>query len=115
MLIALNAQCQGSEHIKTGRPCQDFTRAMTNHLSTYAYALVADGHGGEKYFRSAEGSRIAVLSAVEEMYKVLKELLFHIKKKEANVIDKSLKNLLQSVDMFTCLFCFRIFPYCFLS
>lgn len=93
MLIALDARCQGSEHIKTGRPCQDFSRAATNCWETNAYAIVADGHGGEKYFRSAEGSRIAVLSAAEEMNKVLKELLFHIKKKEANVIDKSLKNL----------------------
>ncbi|MDO5772945.1 MAG: protein phosphatase 2C domain-containing protein [Spirochaetales bacterium] len=93
MLIALDARCQGSEHIKIARPCQDFARAMTNYWGTNAYALVADGHGGEKYFRSAEGSRIAVSSAAEEMNKVLKELLFHIKKKEANVIDKSLKNL----------------------
>lgn len=93
MLIALNAQCQGSEHIKTARPCQDFTKAATNCWKTNAYAIVADGHGGEKYFRSAEGSRFAVSSAAEAMNKVLKELLFYIKKKEVSVIDKSLKNL----------------------
>lgn len=93
MLIALDARCQGSEHIKTGRPCQDFTKAAANYWKTNAYAIVADGHGGEKYFRSAEGSRLAVSSAAEAMNKVLKELLFYIKKKEANVIDKSLKNL----------------------
>lgn len=93
MLITLNAQCQGSEHIKTARPCQDFTKAATNCWKTNAYAIVADGHGGEKYFRSAEGSRLAVSSAAEEMSRLLGELLFYIKKKEKNVIDKSLKNL----------------------
>lgn len=93
MLIALDARCQGSEHIKTGRPCQDFTKAATNCWKTNAYAIVADGHGGEKYFRSAEGSRLAVSSAAEAMNKVLKELLFYIKKKDVSVIDKSLKNL----------------------
>ncbi len=93
MLIALDARCQGSEHIKTDKPCQDFTKAAANCWKTNAYAIVADGHGGEKYFRSAEGSRLAVSSAAEAMNKVLKELLFYIKKKEVSVIDKSLKNL----------------------
>lgn len=97
MLIALDARCQGNEHIKAERPCQDFTKAAANYWKTNAYAIVADGHGGEKYFRSAEGSRFAVSSAAEAMNKVLKELLFYIKKKEVSVIDKSLKNLFSRI------------------
>ena len=93
MLVTLNASCRGSEHIKVNKPLQDFSGSTTDHWKSYAYALVADGHGGEKYFRSAEGSRLAVLYTAEAMNKVLKELLFYIKKKDVEVIDKTLKNL----------------------
>ena len=93
MLVTLDARCRGSEHIKTNKPLQDFSGSTTDRWKSYAYALVADGHGGEKYFRSAEGSRLAVLYTAEAMNKVLKELLFYIKKKDVEVIDKTLKNL----------------------
>lgn len=93
MLVAIDARCRGSEHIRQNKPLQDFSGSTSDRWKSYAYALIADGHGGEKYFRSEHGSRIAVLCAVEEINKVLKDLLFHIKKKEVDVIDKSLKNL----------------------
>lgn len=93
MLVAIDARCRGSEHIRQNKPLQDFSGSTNDRWKSYAYALIADGHGGEKYFRSEHGSRIAVLCAVEEINKVLKDLLFHIKKKEVDVIDKSLKNL----------------------
>lgn len=93
MLVTLDARCRGSSHIKDGKPCQDFSGSTTDKWKSYAYALVADGHGGERYIRSAEGSRLAVLCSVEAINKVLKELVFYIKKKEVDVIDKSLKNL----------------------
>lgn len=93
MLIAIDARCRGSEHIRQNKPLQDFSGSTSDRWKSYAYALIADGHGGEKYFRSEHGSRIAVLCAVEEINKVLKDLLFHIKKKEVDVIDKSLNNL----------------------
>ena len=93
MLIALDARCRGSEHIKTDKPLQDFSGSTTDRWKSYAYALVADGHGGERYFRSEVGSHHAVVYAVESMNKVLRELVFYIKKKEIEVIDKTLKNL----------------------
>ena len=93
MLVAIDARCRGSEHIRQDKPLQDFSGSTSNRQKSCAYALIADGHGGEKYFRSEHGSRIAVLCAVEEINKVLKDLLFHIKKKEVDIIDKSLKNL----------------------
>lgn len=93
MLVAIDARCRGSEHIRQNKPLQDFSGSTSDRWKSYAYALIADGHGGEKYFRSEHGSRIAVLCAVEEINKVLKDLLFHIKKKEVDVIDKSIKNL----------------------
>lgn len=93
MLVAIDARCRGSEHIRQDKPLQDFSGSTSNRQKSCAYALIADGHGGEKYFRSEHGSRIAVSCAVEEINKVLKDLLFHIKEKKVDVIDKSLKNL----------------------
>lgn len=93
MLITLDTRCRGSFHVRENKSLQDFSGSTTDRWKTYAYAIVADGHGGERYIRSAEGSRLAVLCSAEAMTKVLKELVFHIKKKEIDVIDKSLKNL----------------------
>ena len=86
MLVTLDARCRGNEHIKTEKPLQDYSGANTDKWKSYAYALIADGHGGEKYFRSADGSRLAVLYAVDAMNKVLKELLFYIKKKSISAL-----------------------------
>ena len=93
MLVTLDARCRGSEHVKSGKPLQDYSCSTIDSRKTYAYALVADGHGGEKYFRSAEGSRFAVWCTVDALNKVLKELVSYIKKNDLPVIDKTLKNL----------------------
>lgn len=93
MLVVLDKRCQGSEHIKTAKPCQDYSLATTDRRKSCAYALVADGHGGEKYFRSEHGSRLAVTCTVEALNKVLRELFSYIRKNDLHVIDKTLKNL----------------------
>ncbi len=93
MLVTLDARCRGSEHVKSGKPLQDYSCSTIDSRKSYAYALVADGHGGEKYFRSAEGSRFAVRCTVDALNKVLKELVSYIKKNDLPVIDKTLKNL----------------------
>lgn len=98
MLIALDARCRGSEHIKTEKPLQDYSDSfITDKWKSSAYALVADGHGGEKYFRSEVGSQLAVLYTVDAINKVLNELKPFIKKKDISVIDKTLKNLCSRV------------------
>jgi len=93
MLVVLDKRCRGSEHVKSGKPLQDYSCSTIDSHKTYAYALVADGHGGEKYFRSAEGSRFAVRCTVDALNKVLKELVSYIKKNDLPVIAKTLKNL----------------------
>ena len=93
MLITLDARCRGSLHIKDDKPIQDFSGSSTNPRKSYAYALVADGHGGERYIRSADGSKLAVFCSADAMTKVLRELAVYIEKKDMVVIDKSLKNL----------------------
>ncbi len=51
----------GASHIKDEKVCQDF--ALSGEGSDYAVAIVCDGHGGNKYFRSDQGSRIAAEQA----------------------------------------------------
>ena len=49
--------CQGESHKSTGKPCQDFAYSETS--DALSMAIVCDGHGGERYFRSHHGSKIA--------------------------------------------------------
>lgn len=50
--------CQGESHKADNKPCQDasFSAVYDNGL---AIAIVCDGHGGERYFRSDVGARMA--------------------------------------------------------
>lgn len=50
--------CQGESHKADNKPCQDasFSAVYDDGL---AIAIVCDGHGGERYFRSDVGSRMA--------------------------------------------------------
>jgi len=49
--------CQGESHKSTEKPCQDYAYAESNE--TLSMAIVCDGHGGERYFRSQYGSEFA--------------------------------------------------------
>lgn len=93
MLEVLDARCRGSEHIKANKPLQDYSGSKLDRQKKIAYILVADGHGGEKYFRSAAGSYQAVYSCIEVMNTVLIELYPFIKRKDTTVINKTLNNL----------------------
>lgn len=55
-MIALNYECQGYSHIESGKPCQDnsFSEVIPNGI---AIAIISDGHGGKRYFRSEVGSK----------------------------------------------------------
>jgi len=61
--FSFNTTCIGASHVKEMKPCQDFSANISN--PKYAIAAVADGHGGEEYFRSDRGSRFAVESAMK--------------------------------------------------
>lgn len=50
--------CQGESHKSTNKPCQDFAYAESSEM--LSMAIVSDGHGGERYFRSQYGSEMAV-------------------------------------------------------
>lgn len=54
----LHHSCQGESHILSNKVCQDSSYSSTSN--TMSIAIVCDGHGGERYFRSDVGSRFAV-------------------------------------------------------
>lgn len=55
---ALNFSCQGESHIVTGKVCQDYSYSHV-YENGNAIAIVCDGHGGKRYFRSDIGAKIA--------------------------------------------------------
>jgi serine/threonine protein phosphatase PrpC len=63
MYIGFKALAQGDSHKEKNLPCQDAALVFT--APGCGLALVADGHGSAKHFRSDRGSRIAVETAAD--------------------------------------------------
>ena len=60
----------GASHLAKGTICQDCSACRT--YDNYGIAVVADGHGSKKHFRSDKGSEMAVkaaLGTVDEYYR----------------------------------------------
>ena len=55
---AINFSCQGESHIATGKVCQDYSYSKV-YENGNTIAIVCDGHGGKRYFRSDIGAKIA--------------------------------------------------------
>lgn len=63
MFNGFSHSVKGASHDKTGLVCQDSSsHKVTEH---YAVAVVADGHGSKKHFRSDVGSKLAVEATIE--------------------------------------------------
>ena len=62
----------GDSHIKTCKPCQDYARSVSNEFCSMA--IVSDGHGGERYFRSNIGSEYAVKITRKAIDEFVKEM-----------------------------------------
>jgi len=56
-------RAQGASHIAKNLPCQD--NAKHYESSNLGIAVVSDGHGSEKHFRSAIGSKIATEISIQ--------------------------------------------------
>lgn len=54
---AFDVRSIGASHLKSGKPCQDYS--FSAYGDKYAVAIVCDGHGGDKYVRSEIGSKLA--------------------------------------------------------
>ena len=57
----LHHSCRGESHILADKVCQDASYSDTH--DGVSVAIVSDGHGGARYFRSDVGSRLAVDAA----------------------------------------------------
>lgn len=55
---SINFSCQGQSHLATGKVCQDYSYSKVYENGT-VMAIVCDGHGGRRYFRSDVGAKIA--------------------------------------------------------
>ena len=61
--IADNISIRGYSHILADKECQDSSVSWQG--KKYSAVILSDGHGGEKYFRSAKGSEIACVVGKE--------------------------------------------------
>lgn len=61
MIVCVKVCERGFSHQAVHKPCQD--AAGTQQETDWTVVAVADGHGGEKYLRSAKGSSLAVETA----------------------------------------------------
>jgi len=55
-LCCFDRRCQGESHKATDKPCQDYS--FCSQMATRTIAIISDGHGGTRYFRSDVGSRL---------------------------------------------------------
>jgi len=76
-----NISVIGSSHIKTNTVCQDYSGHFCSN--EYGIIVVCDGHGGEKHFRSDEGSKIATNVAIEAINEFMKFEKNFSRKKES--------------------------------
>ena len=62
-LTVFNKSVRGASHIQSGKPCQDYSISYSE--DGIRVVVVCDGHGGNTYFRSDEGAKIAAQNTLE--------------------------------------------------
>ena len=60
-----NKSVIGASHIRSGKPCQDFSLSYQD--GNVKILVVCDGHGGSTYFRSDMGAEIAAKACLENL------------------------------------------------
>lgn len=89
-----NVSCQGESHKTTDKPCQDYSYSYSSDNLTIA--IVCDGHGGERYFRSDVGARLCAevtRQCVETFIKDIDSSLFVGKPFTQRGVDLSIENV----------------------
>lgn len=71
MFQGIKCVVHGADHIAKNKICQDAADFYID--KNYGAAVVADGHGGEKYVRSDVGSKLAVQSAIDTISSFMKD------------------------------------------
>ena len=79
MFTEFNAKAQGESHKENDTPCQDAAFSGLSCKKDIGLAVVADGHGGEKYFRSKKGADLAV--------KIASKVIFDFMGKHRSIFD----------------------------
>lgn len=64
-LLMFNKSIRGASHIRSGKPCQDFSLSYDDE--NIKILVVCDGHGGSTYFRSNIGAEIAAKVCLENL------------------------------------------------
>ena len=64
---AFSVSIRGASHIKSGKPMQDYSLAVSGE--NFSLAIVCDGHGADKHFRSEVGAMLAAQAAKEQLLK----------------------------------------------
>lgn len=67
-----NKTCQGASHIKSNKVCQDYSYSESS--PSLSIAIVSDGHGGDRYFRSHIGSELACTVSSELIHDFVKQI-----------------------------------------
>jgi serine/threonine protein phosphatase PrpC len=105
MFIGFKAVEQGLSHKEIDKECQDSAYSFVNKEKSLGIAVVADGHGSEKHFRSKQGSEFAVYIAkdvISRFYKIAAPVLHEFietgnNKKAKDFLDKNLPTLEQEI------------------
>lgn len=64
--------CQGESHKATNKSCQDCAYAESS--DSLSIAIVCDGHGGERYFRSQYGAEFGVSITKNAIYEFVRNM-----------------------------------------
>lgn len=95
MFDGFNYTVRGESHIASGKVCQDWSDFQS--YENYAVAVVADGHGSKKHFRSDVGSKLAVkvtLKTINNFYHNANEFEKSFVKNPKSVITKIQKYII---------------------
>lgn len=79
MYYIFNKSCIGYSHLKSKKPCQDYSASYKDNERMIV--TCCDGHGGAQYIRSKVGSKLAS-DAVINVFKSIDNQLLHNKNKE---------------------------------
>lgn len=78
----------GESHVKVEKICQDASLSFEGE--EYAVAIVCDGHGGWRYFRSDRGARIAVEESMNAIHELLEKRTLKDPNADSGIILKQL-------------------------
>ena len=94
--FALSILGYSHEHCDNPKDIEDASRCVLT--DDYAIVAVADGHGGDKYFRSGYGSKIAVDSAITKLEEFLKNEEYIAMLLNPNITTKKTEEIFTQIE-----------------